>query len=891
MRESLRYRSKWRRFVILPCLMSFCLLMQAQTYRVAPHKTISVEAAGVTAAYSLDETLAEAVAENGIVMITGILPGTTHVVAIAPSGVQSFELLVTQAPLNYPPGFRMPASLVPMAESGYFEARYYSSPAQIQSQIDLLKVHGDDRTHVHLVETSLMGPVQADRSRTELSSVSYQIVTARRDITLFDFFADESPLTLNGSIIRGFHMRQSNWFVHAGYTSVATFQGLFLPLQPEFVAGGGYLRRLTANSSVTASFYRISRAGKALAGSSAHPAGVVAISYKYTPSDNFRIDADAGFSHGVAGAFRLSYKTGRDNIVSLVRYLPPPFASVSANNVRGFHTDLSWTRHVSQKLDTTLTFYNNNLVLPDLRESTLSVAAGVHYEFTRNWAVTGGAIASNFQSKAPLVAAVKSFTLPAGLVFQSKHLGVTGQYQFAATPGREKGGSRFRSSLRMSWGTFSVNAYAERDTDAPTLSFILGQVAGLQQDLNLQGLRATTVQQVDELLAGNAFLIAAGYIRGATINLVPVRAQLGGTADWTSRGTHPADLSYGFLLNDNHLLGGTTQETGHTLSYSQSVTQSDDFSLSCSVVGVKDPGIARSYAPVCFIAWRHQIRHVPYFVVPERRGTITGHIFRDDRSGGVFEPGMRPMPEVDVMLDDSRHTLSLADGSYRFAGVPRGRHKVVAVYRSREPFFFTTVSALDVDEVARVDFGISYSKSGLLGRVLSDAGDGLSGIGVVIGDGGIRKWSALTEGDGSFFVSSLEAGEYTVEIDEESLPVGYAEATTGEPRRITVGVSAPGIIDFTLRAYRSITGRVVSYDPARGQYMPVEGAEVRLSVAGLTSVTDAMGTYLFNNLAAGNYSISLPNVPLASPVAVLLGSQPAAVTGADFHVATDARRR
>ena len=110
---------------------------------------------------------------------------------------------------------------------------------------------------MHVVETNLVGPLDQGQPRVALSSASYQIVTPRRDITLFDQYVDESPLTINGSIVRGFHMRQDNWFVHAGYTSVATFEGLFLPVQPELVAGGGYRYPLTANSSITGSFYQV----------------------------------------------------------------------------------------------------------------------------------------------------------------------------------------------------------------------------------------------------------------------------------------------------------------------------------------------------------------------------------------------------------------------------------------------------------------------------------------------------------------------------------------------------------------------------------------------------------------------------------------------------------
>ena len=116
-------------------------------------------------------------------------------------------------------------------------------------------------------------------------------------------------------------------------------------------------------------------------------------------------------------------------------------------------------------------------------------------------------------------------------------------------------------------------------------------------------------------------------------------------------------MSYSFIYNDNQLLQGSTQDVGHSLSYSQSVTRSDDISLAVSVLGVNNPGSSREYTPICSIAWTHQFKHVPYFIVPERHGTITGIVFRDDQSKGVWEPGMRPMPGVEVMLDDRRRRL------------------------------------------------------------------------------------------------------------------------------------------------------------------------------------------------------------------------------------------
>jgi hypothetical protein len=415
------------------------------------------------------------------------------------------------------------------------------------------------------------------------------------------------------------------------------------------------------------------------------------------------------------------------------------------------------------------------------------------------------------------------------------------------------------------------------------LNFIFTQETGLQQLLEEQGIRATSVQQVDELLSSDAFLIAAGYIKGATINLVPVRTQVGGIADWSTHGAHKRDLNYSFLYNDNEALLGSTTSIIHTLAFTQSITRADSLSLSCSILGLKDPGSSAVYTPVCLAAWRHQFQHVPYFIIPERRGTITGNVFRDDQSTGEFKPGMPPMAEVEVALDDRLRALTRADGSYRFANVPRGRHKIEAIFTSKDPFFFTTPSKLEVDEDATADFGIGFTLSGLTGTILNDAGEGVAGVNIAVESRG-KTWTTATEGDGGFFVPSLVAGEYTVQPDENSVPEGYSTDGFGEPRQVTVGASSPGRADFTLRALRSISGRVLRYDTAALQYVPVNGAHVTLREPRLTATTDLTGRYLFHDLAAGSYTVEVQAPVQTSRRTIRLGGSPVDLPNVDFQM-------
>jgi len=82
-----------------------------------------------------------------------------------------------------------------------------------------------------------------------------------------------------------------------------------------------------------------------------------------------------------------------------------------------------------------------------------------------------------------------------------------------------------------------------------------------------------------------------------------------------------------------------------------------------------------------------------------------------------------------------------------------------------------------------------------------------------------------------------------------------------------------------VRAFRSVSGRVLRYDPKAAQYVPVSGASVALRELGLSVTTDILGRYLFRDLAAGSYTLMVQNEVRT----VRLRDQPVDLANVDFR--------
>jgi hypothetical protein len=248
---------------------------------------------------------------------------------------------------------------------------------------------------------------------------------------------------------------------------------------------GGYRYSLSEHSSLTGSLYDFSVPSSDSVGRS----GMVGLlTYKYSPSENLKFIVDLGLSRGLAGSSRLDYKSDRDKIKGSIRYAPSTFASLGANNLRGLRSDLSWTRKLSSKISSILTFYSNKLALPGTQQSTETAGIQFQYSLSTHWSLLGGATGSTFQSVVPPAPPVRNLTAPAGVSFSTRHFGAQGQYQFSRIT-EQNPGHQFHAAVHASAGPFSISAYAERQTQAPSLEFILNQSPQLRQALELLGVR------------------------------------------------------------------------------------------------------------------------------------------------------------------------------------------------------------------------------------------------------------------------------------------------------------------------------------------------------------------------------------------------------------------
>jgi hypothetical protein len=836
-------------FILL--LVVYPATARSQSITVGYRQEVSVPVPGALAAFSLDDFYAEATAQGETLTILGKNPGVAHVVAVVRDGTRTFQVRVLPAPPSYPPGFVQPLSASAASENGSYESRYTSGPSQSENIIDFMRREGDRSVRFHLGGVILFGPA-AGRNTFGLSSVFYQIMTSSHDITLLDKFMTNSPLTVDGSVVRGFHFRKGAFLFDVGYTSLTTFENFILPSLKEGVIGVGYRFSLGEHASLTPNFYFFP--GRRTSENIGQRGTVASLVYDYEPGKNLGLVAEVGYSRSVGAAVRFHFGNPRDQLSANLRYEPIQFASLSFNSLHGVYSNIDWTRDLTPRLTSTLSFTDDHYNLRSLDLANVVSNLNFQLRLFRGWSLISGANYGSSKPHIPPGPAISALGLPIGVNYYSAHFQGSFMYQYSRNSGSFRRSDQFRTTLGTHWSGFHLSGFVDRQTQAPTIGFILAGVSGLQEALDNLGVSATTPEQIALLLRETAGLANQGFLQGVNINLSPVRLQAGTDLTWSNRSPSHQEFHFNFLYNRNDFLQGRNQTAIGTLSYSIKFKNVNEFVASLSLLHSNTTGtLGWRTSPLLEISFRRQFASAPNFIIPRRQGTIRGVVFADDGATGTYRPGGLLLSNVEVVLDDTRRIRTDQSGHYLFSGVSYGLHFVELVYHSTSPFFFTTASRVQSGADTEVNFGVGISLARLFGSVRSDAGIGLPGVEINISKSS-QHFGAQTDVQGKFRVEGLSDGEYEVKVDMDSVPPGYSLADL-EIQRTIVEASAPAQVAFTLKAIRNISGRVTIYDLASHQEMPVHGITVLLRELSRASVTDENGVYLFRDLPAGRHSL------------------------------------
>jgi cell division septation protein DedD len=814
----------------------------AQPLTLAYQQVVTRPVPGATAAFALDPSLVGASAQDGVVTLVGRGPGSTSVIVIVGERTVTLGVVVKEPPLIVLPGLRRDG--IQGGRTGYYETRYGSNPGLLQGSLFLSRREGQRSAELSLGGAAPREPTTG--SRISLPIASFTLRDAGREITLLDRVVANSPLTISSSNVRGLYVRQGPWQVHAGYSFFSTFEHLLLPTNKEAVAGAGYRRQLSPRSSLTPNLYYF--AGGPLG---ERRGALGTLFYEARPTPYVRVSAELAASRTVGGAASIDLDRPGVHAWAKLRLAPRDLPSLTTDQQSGRQIEGGW-QSAGEKTSVNAFISARRYQMGTFDRSNTVAGLDLQRQLPGHWAIHGGSGLSLFDDASASASKIQSLTLPVGASYSRKNGGAGIDYQFSRETTRDLGGHLIRANVNGAGRGVRVSMFGERQTHAPTVRQILTDVPWLQPMLDRLGVAADTPQQLADLVRTNADLSAYGYASTVRLDVAPVRVRAGASGGWSGTGSRRPQLSLSTLFSRDEAIDRASISGLHSLSYSQRLDRATEMFFSWSAL-CRDSVISRSTChPLLFASLRRTLDGGPS-LLRTRRGAIDGLVFKDDGAQGRYTPGLPPVADVEVVLDDARYTRTDASGRFRFDDVPVGRHRVEARSASGQATFFTTPSPAEVDTGGSVEFGIALSRSSLRGVVRTDAGAGVSGVLLHI-TGADRRTTARTGDDGAFVADGLVAGDYDVSIEAGSVPVGYPVDTLAA-RRVHVEESAAGRVTFVLRPYRTVAGHARIFDRESGRYVALAGATVELLPLQRQSVTDAQGQYAFRDLPPGDYTV------------------------------------
>ncbi len=206
---------------------------------------------------------------------------------------------------------------------------------------------------------------------------------------------------------------------------------------------------------------------------------------------------------------------------------------------------------------------------------------------------------------------------------------------------------------------------------------------------------------------------------------------------------------------------------------------------------------------------------------------------------------------------------SLSDGSFVFGNLPAGSYTLTA---RAQGFTFTPVSTnatLSTSNIAGIIFNAAIVPVAVSGRITDQSGAPLAGVNITVSPN-FSNAPIVSGQDGQFTTNLLGGQTYTFVANRAGFTF------TPPVQSVSVASVAVNNVNFTgIAASYSIVGRINTVSPNIG----LGGIVVNLSGAGgfVRSTTASNGSYVFNNIPVGTYTLS----PGETGVAAVLNFTPA----------------
>jgi Carboxypeptidase regulatory-like domain len=851
--------------------LSLCLALSvpaaADALHVSAGGQLRVSGTNTTAAYSIDTDCAEVAVENGVAVVTGKRPCVTHVVTIENGKITEREIFVSprQEQLDRLRAARLLEHGI--HETGYISTLYSSDPGQVETTLNMSRSEGNHTAGVSLSVANGYA-FSPDKRQTAIPVASVRFAGPSSSLTLLDSFVDQSPLTLSGIDLRGLHVQSGSWFLHAGIASLTNFRLRMFEPDPDRTLDAGYRFNLTRHSGLIASTQWIHASPRYASGRS----GLIgSLMYDYQDSERLRLQMELGLSSKIAGAALFNYIGSSDQVRFQVRSTPLSFPGLSAALARGFQGNGAWTRRLTNSLTLDVSGSRDTYTLLDGTTQANSSEDGRLQWRIKKFTFSGGFDRAELsrRNNAPII----SNSVPVGFAFDSVHFGNSIQYQFRNNA-NDLGSYLIRDSVRIDAGPVRFTFYAARQTQAPTLDYVVTSVPGLRQALLAAGITATTPEEIADFLRAHSDLIAGGLISNLSLNLAPVRNEYGGTFKWIVR-RNLLSIDFGYReVDDQRILGHVSSRIGDA-SASLRLASRTNLDITASLLETHAPG-STLRSPLLAIGIRQQLGSTPHFLNSfQQHGWIRGEVSTDENGDTAKGVG-----DVTIILDGVQRTRTNQSGFYSFHSVAEGKHLVEVQYPESGSYVFTSPPQVETEENTIVNFSLSARQAMLYGTVRNDGGMPIAKA--VVRIQGPHEEQMRTGENGSFRFNLKDAGTYSVTLDAQSLPPAYDLASV-TVQRAQVKVNDPARMDFVVRARRSIYGTVICTGgllDSNKVYLRIDQVEGRIPV-------DQEGKYRINDLASGGHELTIEYGDTHLSRRVELPAEAANVSGIDLEVCSE----